>query len=242
MSGTYKLKLCDANHISCGSHCLGCADLVHMEFDVSYPRLGTCLPDPNRHDFFHNAHKALRLGHCRMLVELGSHDFDRVDDTRALLQRLNGLIALCRSHLQCEIREIHTALEVRKPGAGRRAARDQAGWEQSVAELQSLIRAVVVATPARRNIAGQSLYQCYALFAAADMAQMHEEETQLLSALHEAFSDDELIAMEERICGGIPAPMMASHIALLMPALNEAERSRLPPRLQSISLDRSLPF
>ncbi len=225
--------MCDVNHIERRGVCLGSFHPVQMEFDVSYPRLATCLPDPSRHDFFHNAHKALRLGHCRMLAELGSHDFGREDETRALIQKLRGLIDLCRMHLQGEAREIHTAIEARKPGASLHKAADQARWEQCFTELQSLIRAVEVATPSRRNIAGQSLYQHYALFAAADIAQMHEEETQLLSALHCSFSDTELIALEERICKATPESMMTSHLALMMPALNQPERTKLIEKLQA---------
>lgn len=204
-----------------------------MEFHVSFPRFAACLPDPNRYNVFNNTHKALRLGHCRMLSELGSHDFSDEAQTRSLMKKLRDQISLCLSHLQVEVREIRAALAARGPAPTLKSTGEYAGREQALAELQSLIRAVEVATPARRHGVGQSLYQRYALFAAADMAQMHDEETELLSELQSAFSDDELTAIETRIRDTIPPPMMASQLELMMPALNHIERGLLLEKLQS---------
>ncbi len=37
---------------------------------VALSRLSTCLPHEERHNFYDSFHKALRLGHCRMLAAL----------------------------------------------------------------------------------------------------------------------------------------------------------------------------
>lgn len=191
---------------------------------MSHPRLAAYLLDAGRHNFYHGIHKALRLGHCRMLAELGAHDYSNAGETAALLQKLRGLIGLGRSHLEGENREIHAALEARQPGITAYAAAEHAAHEQAFAELESLIRAVEVAIPERRPLAGQALYQRYGLCAAADMEQMYLEETEVLSALHSAFSDAELMAIEARMLAGIAPDKMAAYTALLMPALSPAER------------------
>ncbi len=198
---------------------------------MSHPRLAAYLLDAGRHNFYHGIHKALRLGHCRMLAELGAHDYSNAGETAALLQKLRGLIGLGRGHLEGENREIHAALEARQPGITAYAAAEHAAHEQAFAELESLIRAVEVAIPERRPLAGQALYQRYGLCAAADMEQMYLEETEVLSALHSAFSDAELMAIEARMLAAIAPDKMAAYTALLMPALNHAERVEMLKKL-----------
>ncbi len=199
---------------------------------MSHPRLTGCLLDASRHNFYHSMHKALRLGHCRMLAELGAHDYSSADETALLLQRLRELIGLDRAHLDGENREIHPALETRQPGATAQVAEDHAHHEQAFAELESLIRAVEVAIASRRPLAGQALYQRFALFAAADMEHMYAEETELLSALHTAFNDEELIAIEARMLTANAPDTLAAYTALSMPALSQVERVELLQKLQ----------
>lgn len=199
---------------------------------MSNPVLTACQPDEARHNFYHIIHKALRYGHCRMLSAIGANDFGNELATRVLLADLRQLIVLGRSHLEGENREIHTALEARRPGASAHAAEDHGHHEQSFAELESLIRAVEVAVPSRREVAGRALYRRYALFAADDMLHMSEEETDLLEALHQAFTDEELMAIEGRIVAAIPPEKMMAYARLMMPALSHPERVGLLSKMQ----------
>jgi hypothetical protein len=192
----------------------------------------TGIASETRYNFYHAIHKALRLGHCRMLAALGAHDFRDVAKTGALLAELRQLIVLGRSHLEGENREIHTALEERAPGASAHAADDHDDHERSFAELEELIRAVEAAPAGGREAAGRALYRRYAVFAAHDMEHMNVEETELLSALHAAFTDDELKAIEGRIVSAIPPQKMAAYMALMVPALNHGERVELLAKLQ----------
>ena len=199
---------------------------------MSNPILTAHLPDETRYNFYHVIHKALRLGHCRMLAAIGSNDFGNDLATRSLLADLRQLIMLGRSHLDSENREIHTALEARKPGASAHAAEDHGHHEQSFAELESLIRAVEVALPSRRDVAGRALYRRYAIFMAEDLLHMNEEETYLLDALHRVFTDEELMAIEGRIVSAIPPQKMMGYARLMMPALSLPERVELLAKMQ----------
>ena len=204
-----------------------------MEKNMLQPYAAASLPNEGRHNFYHNIHKALRLGHCRILAALGAHDFGNEAATRALFEDLRVLINLGRSHLEGENREIHSALEARRPGASSHAADDHRHHEQAFSELESLIRAVEAATQGNRNRAGNALYKRYAVFAAADLEHMHEEETELLLALQEAFNDDELHAIESRIVSAVQPQKMVAYMKLMMPALNHPERVGMLTKLQS---------
>ncbi len=195
-------------------------------------RIATNGPDETRYNFYHGIHKALRLGHCRMLAALGANDFTHEDKTKALLAELRGLMILAKSHLEGENREIHAALEQRAPGASAHAAEGHEEHERSFAEIEQLIRAVELAPRMARELAGRRLYHRYAVFAAHDIEHMNEEETELLAALHNAFTDEELIAIEGRIVAAIAPEKMARYMALMAPALNHGERVDLLAKLQ----------
>lgn len=190
------------------------------------------VPDESRHNFYHAIHKALRLGHCRMLPALGALDYRDRDKTEAVMADLRNLLAVGRGHLEGENREIHAALEQRAPGASAHAADDHQDHEDSFAELEAMIVAIEQAPAAGRELLGRRLYRRYAVFAAHDLAHMHVEETELLTALHDAFTDDELKAMEARIVAAVPPQKMAAVMMLMAPALNHGERVDLVAKLQ----------
>lgn len=70
-----------------------------------------------RYNFYHNIHKALRLGHCRNLAAIGATDFTNEAVMAGLLAQLRQFLVPGKGHLYGENREIHTALESRVPGA-----------------------------------------------------------------------------------------------------------------------------
>ena len=186
---------------------------------MSYPRLTKCMPDETRHNPFHLLHKALRFGHCRMLSELGAQDFGD-DAARSPPAAAAGRPSRSPSRRRRGPagRPCSTALAAHGLEVAAAACQDHAGHLTALAELRSLVRAVNVAAPQRRRLAGRSIYRCYALYASSDMARMDEDETLLLTALHDSLPDEELRGIEGR------------RLALLAPAHFEALlRLLLPP-------------
>lgn len=190
------------------------------------------VPDETRYNFYHAIHKALRLGHCRMLPALGSLDYRDRARTEAVMADLRNLMAVGRGHLEGENREINVALEQRAPGASSHAADGHDDHERSFAEIEEMITAIKQAPVAGRELLGRRLYRRYAVFVAHDLEHMDIEETELLTALHEAFTDDELKAIEGRIVAGVPAQKMVAVMMLMAPALNHGERVELVAKLQ----------
>lgn len=194
---------------------------------MSYPRLTKCMPDETRHNPFHLLHKALRFGHCRMLCELGAQDFgDDAVATRVLPQLVRQLDLF---QAVAETRQSALVAALSRHGLEVPAATidDHASHMAALAELQSLVRAVNVAAPQRRRLAGRSIYRCYALYVSADMERMDEEETILLTALHQGLEEDELRAIAGRTFGGLAPPQFEQITGLLLPALSTAELKSL---------------
>ncbi len=189
-------------------------------------------PDDTRHNFYRNIHKALRLGHCRMLAALGALDHRDRARSEAVMAELRQLMAMGRGHLEGENREIHAALEERAPGACQHAADDHQDHEASFAEIEQMIAAIEQAPLPERELLGRRLYRRYAVFMAHDLEHMDSEETELLAALQRNFTDDELKAMEARIVAAVPAQKMAAVMMLMAPALSHGERVELVAKLQ----------
>lgn len=123
---------------------------------MSYPRLTKCMPDETRHNPFHLLHKALRFGHCRMLCELGAQDFgDDAVATRVLPQLVRQL-DLFQAVAETRQSALVAALSRHGLEVPTATIDDHASHMAALAELQSLVRAVNVAAPQRRRLAGRS--------------------------------------------------------------------------------------
>jgi hypothetical protein len=190
---------------------------------LTYPRLTKCMPDETRHNPFQALHKALRHGHCRMLPELGAGDFGDDAASGGLLLRLVQHLDLCRAVAEARQQALLGAAAAHGLEADSAACQDHAGHMAALAELQSLVRAVNVAAAKRRRPAGRSIYRCYALYASSDMARMDEDETLLLTRLHDGLADAELRALEGRTYAALAPEHFQALMRLLLPALSTSE-------------------
>lgn len=199
---------------------------------MSYPRLTKCMPDETRHNPFHLLHKALRFGHCRMLTELGAQDFGDDAGAAGLLVRLVAHLDLYRAVAEARQQALREALESCGQELEAATCQDHSGHLVALAELASLVRAVNVAAPQRRRPAARSIYRCYALYTSSDMARMDEDETLLLTTLHNSLSDVDLRCMEGRCFAALAPDHFEPLMRLLLPALHTAELEAVMAVLQ----------
>ena len=194
---------------------------------MSYPRLTKCMPDETRHNPFRRLHKALRFGHCRMLAELGTQDFG--DDVAAgqLLVSLGRQLALYRTVAAARHPAQAHGLDANRLAPSPGSCQDHASHLAALAELESLVRAVTVAAPQRRRPAALSIYRCYALYSAADLRRMDEEETTLLALLHRSLADEALRTLEIRTFTSLGRDDLQALLQLLMPAISAPEAEDL---------------
>lgn len=182
------------------------------------------LPSAARHNMYLDIHKGIRLGHARILAAIGAHDFSDGLPTQRLIADIRAFLALGKTHLASEDTHIHAALEARVPGSSAHAADDHEHHREAFDDLEAQLRTIEELAPDSRAAAGHSLYHRYALFMASDLEHMHGEETGLLAALHAAFNDDELRAIEDAIVSTLPPAKMMYALGLMIPAMNPPER------------------
>lgn len=173
-----------------------------------------------RYDFYRTVHRGLRHAHGQVLTRLGATDPGDPAARAETLAALDRHLEMCATHLADEDSEIHPALEQRRPGAAAEADDEHEAHEAAFVELRAL------AEQARGGgrAVWDRLYRRFALLVAKDLIHMDGEETRLMPALQEAFSDDELHAIEGRIVARIPPEVMVRFLRAMLAAIPEPER------------------
>lgn len=162
-----------------------------------------------RFDTYGAIHKALRHAMAHTLHALGAVDASDHQERNAALDGVDALLALMRSHLQHENDFVHTAIEARQPGGSARTAEDHLQHLEAIGDLEHESRTLRVAPPAQRPLLAQRLYRHLAAFVGENLVHMQAEETDGNATLWALYSDDELIALHDRLVAVIPPAEMA---------------------------------
>lgn len=177
---------------------------------------------PPRHDLYAFIHKGLRAFMAQVLTHAGRLDPEDPAEVAALREELEALLALCSAHLSHEDAVLVAATEARAPGSGRALQDEHAQQRQTIAALRArLDRLDADAAQAT------ALYRELALFVAANLIHMAEEEAQHNRVLWAHFSDAELHELERRIQAGAPAELRSLALRWMLPHLTPAERAGL---------------
>jgi iron-sulfur cluster repair protein YtfE (RIC family) len=178
-----------------------------------------------RHDIYAPIHKALRAALCDLLVRLGRTDFSEPAACAPILEELRAQLRFSAAHLKHEDEHIHPALLARAPEKVARLEHDHREHETEFQELGRLIADVEAAAPEARASAGRRLYLAFSAFVAHDLEHMAEEEQVTGPLLQQLFTDAELQGIEAAIVGSMPPPEAMAAVALMIPAMNPAERA-----------------
>ena len=132
---------------------------VNTSSHIAVPR-----PASPRLDLYAGIHKALRLGLCRTLVEVGSADPHDDESVASAVQAVELLVDMSRSHLLKEDTFMHPMLEQARAGSTLDAVEDHHHHEQALANLLLLARRVQDAGEASRAGALARLYAALGVY------------------------------------------------------------------------------
>jgi hypothetical protein len=180
-----------------------------------------------RADLYVFIHKALRQYMSHVVGRVGALDLDDADERAAVLADVQSLLDLLRAHLQHENDFIHTAIEARRPGAARHTADDHLLHVDAIGNLEDEARAVRDARPELRPALALRLYRHLAHFVGENLVHMQLEETQNNALLWELYTDDELMALHDRLVASIAPQEMALCARWFAAALSPQELALL---------------
>lgn len=183
--------------------------------------------NPTRFDMYAFIHKALRAQMADALVAMGRLDVSDSSEFEPTLARVRALLDACASHLQHENEFIHPAIEERMPGAAIAAADDHVDHVAQLESLASALAALEAAPLAERHARAHALYLKLAAFVADNLQHMQLEERDNNAALQAAYTDEELLALHDRLVASIPPQEMAATLRWMLPNLAAPERASL---------------
>lgn len=176
-----------------------------------------------RHNIYYMIHKALRLRLGHTLQLLGSTDWATLQASLTAQSDLQQTLDLCASHLQHENEFIHPALENHYPGTSRQASHDHGEHQASIAELRQLAQLLADSSEQQRPDCANGLYQQFALFVGENLCHMHLEETAHNAVLWHAFSDAQILQIEQELLASIPPAEKMDVLPWMLRATSPAE-------------------
>lgn len=195
-----------------------------MQFDTQELRH---VAAAGRFDMYTDIHKALRAWMGDVQARLGAIDVEDEADCASVLQAFSELLDMMHSHLQHENNFVHAAIEARQPGASAALAGDHVSHIETIAQLQRQGLALQSCPAHERAVAALCLYREFVLFAAENMAHMQVEETESNGLLQALYTDEELLALHERLVGSIPPAEMMAVTRWMLPAITPQSRAQM---------------
>jgi len=175
-----------------------------------------------RHDIYAFIHKGLRAFMAHTLVRTGRLDVHDAAEVAEVSEELRALLTICLHHLDNENTYVHTAIAARQPGTCDRIAHEHVEHEASIAELEDMIAALPGDAAALRR-----LYLRLSVFVAENFEHMQREETQMNETLWATHSDEEIMAIEQRIIASHKPQEMQLALRWMLPHLSPEERTAM---------------
>ena len=175
-----------------------------------------------RYDAYAFIHKGLRAFMAHTLVRTGRLDVHDPAELAEVCEELRALLTICRHHLHNENTFVHPAIAARAPGACERVEHEHIEHEAAIDELEGMIDTLPGDAGALRR-----LYLRLSAFVAENFEHMQHEETHMNAALWATHSDEEIIAIEQRIVASHQPQEMMLAMRWMLPHLSPDERSAM---------------
>lgn len=180
---------------------------------------------PPRFDLHTPAHKGLRRALMNAVAAAGNLDAADADALAAYRAEYARVIAYVRIHTRIEDETLHPTLHERRPGACDLANAEHVRHAATLEELDAQVAAL--GDGAAEAAPGRALahYETLTAFMTEMYSHLEWEEGNVRPALWDAFSDDELRALQGRIIGGLAPEEFRLLIGIMLPAMNHGERA-----------------
>lgn len=213
---------------------------------VAMPDMAATVPTrAPRVDMYTFIHKALRQAMAQVLHGLGALDAREEQECKVVLDGVDRLLTLLRSHLQHENDFLHTAIEARHPGGARQTADDHAEHQEAIGNLEDEVRALRGVQADHRAPLALRLYRHLAAFVGENLTHMQIEETRGHATLWALYSDVELVDIHDRLLASLPPAELTETARWMAAALSVPElaalfsdlRGKAPPPAFEASLE-----
>ncbi len=173
----------------------------------------------DRYNLYTYIHKGIRFELADLMRTAGNLDFADREAASALVARLRQSLHLMNEHALHEDQFVEPLLQACAPHLARRVAATHQVLESQEEEVLHLCDLAP-----GNSAAGYKLYLALTRYAATQFGHMAEEEAEIIAALWQRYSDDEIIRAENALVASIEPPKAATYFTWMVPGMNETER------------------
>jgi hypothetical protein len=160
----------------------------------------------SRYNIYTIIHKALRAFMADTLLKIGRMDVGDEAERGEAIAQVRALLAMCTGHLHHENNFVHPAIEKAFPRATARTVDDHKHHEISIA---------------------WALYLALSGFLAENFTHMIVEETANHAALIAAYTDAEILGIEQALVASLSPEQKFASMQWMIPYINASERAFL---------------
>jgi len=184
-------------------------------------------------DTYRDIHKGIRADLFALTGSAGRVDPGSAADVRAVAAHLDTTVDLLVTHAEHEDTHLVGVMADTLPDLNAKIQRDHAELESRLEDLQGWARVAVAAPEGAARGDMQRLYIELASFTSAYLAHQDLEERVVAPELHRVLGPEGVLAIHQAIIASIPPDQMASSLALMLPAMNNDDRTELLGGMQA---------
>ena len=178
-------------------------------------------------DLYRDIHKGIRAELFAVTEAAGRLDPGDEDELARFRRRLDALVGLLASHAEHEDRYLTPLLVRADASLAATVTGDHGALESRLGRIVQAVEAISRTAASARRLAVHRLYLGIASFTADYLEHQDMEELQIMPVLATGVTIEELLAVHAEILGSIPPAEMAASLALLLPAMNVADRAEM---------------
>ncbi len=178
-----------------------------------------------RVDLFTTIHKGVRALLFDAALEAARVDLSHACAVDRLVERVERLLGFLDEHARHEDTEIIPIVQRYDPKLAATLTAEHISQDAVHHAVERAARALALAPDGDRRPAATALSRMLNQLVSLHLIHMNHEETVVNAVLWGALGDPDLVAIRERIVGGIPSERYSQWRDVLAPALDPAERA-----------------
>jgi len=184
-------------------------------------------------DTYRDIHKGIRADLFDLTGSAGRIDPSCPGDVADLARHVDQTVDFLVTHAGHEDTHLVPVMSELLPELNATIQRDHATLEGGLVDLQGWARNAVAAADGERRGEVQRLYVELASFASAYLAHQDLEERVVAPELHRVIGPDGVLAIHQAIIASIPPDQMTASLAIMLPAMNNDDRTELLGGMQA---------
>jgi hypothetical protein len=178
-------------------------------------------------DLYKDIHKGIRAELFSVIEAAGNIDPSDRWARAAVSAHVRSVVALLDLHAEHEDASILPDLEEHLPAMAERISAEHAAFDRQTRALVDLAETAAEADGPEQRRLTHLLYLDVAAFAGTYLVHQDFEERELMPALFGAVGFEAVLGIHQAIIGSIPPEVMATSLAVMLPAMNLDDRAEL---------------